>query len=136
MEITIRSREELVAFLRDYTVTVTEAAEMLECSRQNIFDLVRRNKLQPVKEGSALLFLRADVEARVNLNRAVNNVTFHDRPGYAKEEFLINIKHGQEAADEFAIRDAQIFDDIPPDDHVDVPLPKNPRPSAKGKSRT
>ncbi|WP_338055997.1 helix-turn-helix domain-containing protein [Thermanaerosceptrum fracticalcis] len=41
--------------------------DILECSRQNIYDLIKRGKLRPIKEmAKDRLFLRSEVEARKN----------------------------------------------------------------------
>ena len=46
-------------------LSTAEAAEKLNCSRQNINDLVNRGKLKPVKETEkGKLFLKSDVERR------------------------------------------------------------------------
>ncbi|MBQ1780336.1 MAG: helix-turn-helix domain-containing protein [Bacteroidales bacterium] len=47
-------------------MTTAEACELLQCSRQNIDDLVRRDKLHPIKPGGRTkLFLRSEVEERL-----------------------------------------------------------------------
>ena len=61
-----KTREELLAFIRDELINTAEVMEILNCSRQNVFDLIRRGKLTPVKESAKeRLFLRADVMERV-----------------------------------------------------------------------
>lgn len=46
-------------------LSTAEAAEKLNCSRQNIDDLIKRGKLKPVKETEkGKLFLKSDVERR------------------------------------------------------------------------
>jgi Protein of unknown function (DUF2442). len=52
-------------FIRYRAVNTAEAAELLECSRQNIEDLVRRGKLTPVKTAAkGKLFLKSDIDQR------------------------------------------------------------------------
>lgn len=52
-------------FVRYRVVNTAEAAELLDCSRQNIEDLVRRGKLHPVKEMSkSKLFLKSEINQR------------------------------------------------------------------------
>lgn len=60
---------QLLVFFRDFVshrvVNAAEAAEMLECSRQNIGDLVQREKLHPIKrEAKSALFLKNEVVQR------------------------------------------------------------------------
>lgn len=56
------TKEELIAFIADNIITSKEAAEILGCSRQNIDDLVKRNKLIPVRIlPRDRLFLKEDV---------------------------------------------------------------------------
>ncbi len=46
-------------FVVQRVINAAEAAELLECSRQNISDLVKRNKLRPIKESEKnTLFLK------------------------------------------------------------------------------
>ena len=46
-------------------ISTAEAAKRLECTRQNIEDLIRRNKLHPVKRmPKSKLFLNSEVERR------------------------------------------------------------------------
>ncbi len=48
---------------RQNLLGTAEAADLLRCTRQNIQDLVKRGRLQPVMElSSGFLFLRGDVE--------------------------------------------------------------------------
>lgn len=54
------------ALVSNALVTTDEAAQMLNCSRQNIDSLVKRGKLTPVKESpKGKVFLKQDVVARV-----------------------------------------------------------------------
>lgn len=58
--------EDFKSFVQERTATTLEAADILECSRQNMDDLVRRGKLHPVKKDSrSRLFLKSEVERRV-----------------------------------------------------------------------
>ncbi|MDU4960222.1 MAG: helix-turn-helix domain-containing protein [Sporomusaceae bacterium] len=64
------TNEELRAFIAEKIVNTAEAAELLGCSRQNIADLVKRGKLQPVKEMQKdRLFLKEDILARAGAGR-------------------------------------------------------------------
>jgi hypothetical protein len=57
--------DDLSRFVKYNVVVTAEVAEMLSCSRQNIDDLMRRNKLVPLKAyQSGKLFLKSDVERR------------------------------------------------------------------------
>ena len=52
-------------FIKHRVINAAEAAELLECSRQNINDLVKRNKLHPVKSAEKnTLFLKSEVLKR------------------------------------------------------------------------
>ena len=52
-------------FIKNRVVSTKEATELLDCSRQNIDDLVRRNKLHPVKiDAKNKLFLKTEVMRR------------------------------------------------------------------------
>lgn len=55
-----------MAFAKNNLISTAEVTEMLSCSRQNVDDLVKRNKLTPVKQmPKSKLFLRTDVEQRL-----------------------------------------------------------------------
>ena len=63
------SQEDFLAYIANNLVTTAEAAQLLDCSRQNIYDLVRRGSLQPVKESEKnKLFLKSDVMQRKEQN--------------------------------------------------------------------
>ncbi|MBQ7920795.1 MAG: hypothetical protein IJ324_12750 [Lachnospiraceae bacterium] len=48
------------------TVGTTETCDILECTRQNVDDLIRRDKLSPIRSyAKSRLFLRSDVEKRL-----------------------------------------------------------------------
>ncbi len=54
------------AFAENNLISTHEASSLLECSKQNIDDLVRRKKLHPIKKDQRYnLFLKCEVEARV-----------------------------------------------------------------------
>lgn len=53
------------SFVKNRVVSTKEATDMLGCSRQNIDDLVRRNKLEPLKtDAKNKLFYKKDIEQR------------------------------------------------------------------------
>lgn len=59
------SKTEFVTFATERIINVDEAAQMLNCSRQNINDLTRRNKLHPVKRrNNKSVFQKSDIESR------------------------------------------------------------------------
>jgi len=58
--------EELKQFIADNIISTGEAAELLGCSRQYINQLMKENKLIPIKKINYItLFLKSDVEARL-----------------------------------------------------------------------
>ena len=57
--------EDLTLFIRENILNTSEVAEILKCSRQNVDDLIRRKKLNPIKmfpKGN--IFLKSDVVGR------------------------------------------------------------------------
>ena len=59
------SREELIKYLSKNIINTNEAAEILNCSRQNIDDLVKRKKLIPIRVlPRDRLFLKEDILTR------------------------------------------------------------------------
>ena len=57
--------DDFTSFVQQAVVSSTEAAEILNCSRQNIDDLIRRDKLHPIKTyGKNKLFLRDEILQR------------------------------------------------------------------------
>ena len=59
------TKEDFSAFIRDRIVNSAEAAQMLNCSRQNIDDLIKRGKLVPIKETKKdRLFYKSDIDKR------------------------------------------------------------------------
>ena len=60
------SKEELFKFLEENLINTNEATEILGCSRQNIDDLVKRNKLIPIKVFPRdRIFLKEDILSRL-----------------------------------------------------------------------
>ena len=56
------SLRDFVDFAQNNLINTKEATEIIGCSKQNIDDLIRRNKLQPVKKGNKYsLFLKTEV---------------------------------------------------------------------------
>lgn len=47
---TFNSREELTAFIVSEVINTSEAMSLLNCTRQNIDDLITRGKLTPIKK--------------------------------------------------------------------------------------
>ena len=59
------SLNDFKSFVQNRVVGTKEATDILECSRQNIDDLVRRDKLHPVKiDAKNKLFLKTEVMRR------------------------------------------------------------------------
>lgn len=66
MKYQFNNREELELFIKEELVNTADVMQMLNCSRQNVFDLIKRGKLRPVKETpKERLFLKADILDRV-----------------------------------------------------------------------
>lgn len=62
-------QQDFLAYIANNLVTTAEAAQLLDCSRQNICDLVRRGSLHPVKDSEKnRLFLKSDVMQRREQN--------------------------------------------------------------------
>ena len=60
------SQDDFSGFVKRRVVTTAEAAELLQCTKQNIEDLTRRGKLHPLKEtAKGKLFLRSEIERRL-----------------------------------------------------------------------
>lgn len=58
--------EDFESYVRNRVVSTKEATELLDCSRQNIDDLVRRNRLEPLKvDAKNKLFCKKDIEQRM-----------------------------------------------------------------------
>ena len=43
------SAEDFIAFIHNNIMNTAEAADFLQCSRQNVDDLIKRHKLKPIK---------------------------------------------------------------------------------------
>ena len=57
--------DDIKAFINQRTISTSGVCDALECSRQNVNDLIKRDKLHPVKElDNSRLFLKAEVERR------------------------------------------------------------------------
>lgn len=60
------SKEELSKFISENVVDTSEAMALLNCSRQNIDDLVKRNKLTPIRSLSKTkIFFKEDILDRL-----------------------------------------------------------------------
>lgn len=60
------SMNDFISFLSNRVISTSEAAELLDCSRQNINDLVIRGKLHPVKiEQKNKFFLKSEILQRL-----------------------------------------------------------------------
>lgn len=58
--------DDLICYINERVVNSQEASEILNCSRQNINDLVKRKKLNPIKiTKKGYLFLKKDIENRI-----------------------------------------------------------------------
>ncbi len=57
--------EDFTGFVRHRVVSASEACQLLDCSRQNIDDLMKRDKLHPIrKDAKYKLFLRSEILQR------------------------------------------------------------------------
>lgn len=66
MKLIFNSREELEQFIQAELINTADVMQILNCSRQNVFDLIKRGKLKPIRESKKeRLFLRSDILARV-----------------------------------------------------------------------
>jgi len=66
MKLPIITREDLISFIQNELINTAEVMQLLDCSRQNVFDLIKRGKLTPVKElPKDRLFLKSDIIARL-----------------------------------------------------------------------
>lgn len=60
------SLEDFLTFVRERIVDSAETIELLHCSRQNLNDLVYRNKLHPIKSSAKnKLYLKSEIEQRI-----------------------------------------------------------------------
>ena len=59
------SLEDFIGFVRHRVVSASEACRLLDCSRQNIDDLIKRDKLHPIRTDTKYkLFLRNEILQR------------------------------------------------------------------------
>ena len=57
----------MLSFVQNNIVDSYEASKLLNCSRQNISDLVKRKKLQAIKQGKKNnLFILKDIKNRID----------------------------------------------------------------------
>ena len=57
--------DDLTAFIRNNILSTAEAAAILQCSRQNVDNLIKRKKLRPIKTfPKGNIFLKSDVTRR------------------------------------------------------------------------
>ena len=57
--------DDFIGFVQHRIVSVSEACQILECSRQNIDDLMKRNKLHPIRrDAKNKLFLKNEIMQR------------------------------------------------------------------------
>ncbi len=62
-----KNREELMIFIQNEVINTTEALEILQCSRQNLNDLVKRGVITPIKDlPRDRLFFKEDIIKRKN----------------------------------------------------------------------
>ena len=60
------SLNDFISFVKERVISSGEVAELLNCSRQNLDDLVKRGKLHPIKVSARnKLYLKNEVEQRV-----------------------------------------------------------------------
>lgn len=65
VEIKGLSYDDLVAFVRHNVIETSDVTQILDCSRQNIDKLTKRQRLEPIKIlDKTKLFLRSDIERR------------------------------------------------------------------------
>lgn len=65
MSYRFETKEELIEFLQTEIIDGAEARELLNCSKQNIADLIERKKLVPIKKTRKYsLFFKSDIQAR------------------------------------------------------------------------
>ncbi len=59
------SLDDFITFIRNRVINTAEACSLLDCSRQNIDDLIKRKKLHPIRtDAKAKLFLKNEVMQR------------------------------------------------------------------------
>jgi excisionase family DNA binding protein len=62
-------------------LTVVEAAEVLRCSRQRVYDLVSSRRLTKYRDGSRVLVRRADLDEYLANGRSVDPPMIRPRQG-------------------------------------------------------
>lgn len=69
------TREELTKYIQNEIINTTEALEILQCSRQNLNNLVKRGVLTPIKDlPRDRLFYKEDIVNRKNdMDKKTNN---------------------------------------------------------------
>ncbi len=61
------SLDDFLSFVKNRVISSKEAMELLECSRQNLDDLVSRGKLHPIKvTAKNKLYLKSEIEQRIS----------------------------------------------------------------------
>lgn len=58
------SRGDLADYIQNNLLDMSLVTKELDCSRQNVHDLIKRGKLTPIKIGKNNLFFKEDIEAR------------------------------------------------------------------------
>jgi len=72
------SVEDLVLFIRHNILITAEVTDLLDCSRQNIEDLVKRKKLEPIKSfPKGKIFLKSDIVQRINPSFDTSHTYWH-----------------------------------------------------------
>ncbi|KNF06989.1 hypothetical protein CLPU_36c00050 [Gottschalkia purinilytica] len=67
MSYNFKDKDDLRDFLVDELINTSEATKILDCTRQNIDDLVRRKKLVPIKVFPRdRIFFKSDVLSRLS----------------------------------------------------------------------
>ena len=62
-----KNREELTEYIRSEIINTSEALEILQCSRQNLNDLIKREVIKPIKDlPRDRLFFKEDITKRKN----------------------------------------------------------------------
>ncbi|MEN2765692.1 helix-turn-helix domain-containing protein [Ornithinibacillus xuwenensis] len=65
MRYTSKTKDDFIVAVQNEVMTTSEVIEALDITRQSLYSLVKRGKLNPIKEVSRdKLFLREDVEER------------------------------------------------------------------------
>lgn len=69
------TREELTKYIQSEIINTTEALDILQCSRQNLNNLVKRGVLTPIKDlPRDRLFYKVDIVNRKNdMDKKANN---------------------------------------------------------------